>query len=178
MNSKGWRPISRRGHLSQRRGVPNTEPSGRLFHFLRRAAGHLPARCVESDAALQPDAHQPAAREDQSARVRLPGCGEEHGAVSVGLAGACELEILRGATLRALVWFEVREPLSFKHLWKNPMMLMAVVMIGAMAFMPKMMGSMDKDQMKEMQEEMAKAQDPSQLFSSFFGGGGNDDDDD
>lgn len=83
-------------------------------------------------------------------------------------------------TLRAHAkyqYFEKRAPLSFRHLLKNPMMLMGLFMVAVMFFMPKMMENMDPEQMREMQAEMAKNQaDPQEVWNKLFGSKDDDDD--
>ena len=61
--------------------------------------------------------------------------------------------------------------------FRNPTSYMMVVMVLVVIFMPKMMANMDKDQLKEMQDQMS-GNDPQELLNNLFGGGKKNDDDD
>jgi len=73
-------------------------------------------------------------------------------------------------------YFEVRESFGIHTILKNPMSYMAIFSLFFIIVFPKMMNSMDPEQMKEMQDQMAE-NDPSAVFSQMFGGGNKKDDD-
>ena len=75
-------------------------------------------------------------------------------------------------------YFEVREQPGLHTVFRNPMMLMLLFTGFVVLFMPKMMESMDPEEMKKMQEQMGAAQDPASMMKNLFGVGGDDDDDD
>lgn len=77
-------------------------------------------------------------------------------------------------------YFEKREQIGLHTFFKNPMSYMMVVTVAVVVFMPKMMANMDKDQLKEMQEQM-EGNDPQAMLQNLLGGGaagkkGKDDD--
>merc|ERR1719198_1451489 len=74
-------------------------------------------------------------------------------------------------------YFEKREKMGLHTFFRNPTSYMMVVMVLVVIFMPKMMANMDKDQLKEMQDQMS-GNDPQELLNNLFGGGKKNDDDD
>jgi len=68
-------------------------------------------------------------------------------------------------------YFEQRQQFGLSTFLSNPMALMMFVTMGILFIFPKMMKNMDPEQMKEMQEQMNRQQDPSKLFSELMGGG-------
>lgn len=77
-----------------------------------------------------------------------------------------------------VAYFQKREGFNYKSILYNPMIIMMLV-TGVLVFaMPKMMQNMDPEEMKQMQEQMRKQQDPKEMMSSLFGGGEAEDSDD
>ncbi len=73
-------------------------------------------------------------------------------------------------------YFEKKQEISIiKMITGNPMMIMMAISFGAMMFMPKMMEGMDKEQLKQMQEQQA---DPMKNMKKLFGMEQKDNDED
>jgi hypothetical protein len=75
-------------------------------------------------------------------------------------------------------YFDVRQQMSVMAIFQQPMMLMMMFTMGMVFLLPKMMGSIDPEELKKMQAEQG---DPSQMLSQLMGGGkkaGDDSDDD
>jgi len=72
------------------------------------------------------------------------------------------------------MYFEPRQQMSVSSMFMNPMGMMMGFMLLTVVILPKMMGAMDPEEMKKMQEDMKKNQadqpDPQKLLGSFFGG--------
>mmetsp|Transcript_28313 Transcript_28313/g.58065 ORF Transcript_28313/g.58065 Transcript_28313/m.58065 type:complete len:219 (-) Transcript_28313:99-755(-) len=66
-------------------------------------------------------------------------------------------------------YFEPKPTLSIASFMKNPMAYMMLFTLFVVIVFPKMMNSMDPEQMKEMQEQM-QGNDPSALFSQLLSG--------
>lgn len=79
-------------------------------------------------------------------------------------------------------YFEPRKQMNIMSMFMNPMGIMMIVMAVVAFGMPKLMGAMDPEEMKRMQEEMRKNQkdqpDPEKLMKGFFGGGAPESDSD
>ncbi len=64
-------------------------------------------------------------------------------------------------------YFEKKEEISvIRMITGNPMMIMMVLSFGVMMYMPKMMEGMDKEQLKELQEQQG---DPMKNMKKLFG---------
>ncbi|KAJ1458119.1 hypothetical protein M885DRAFT_514218 [Pelagophyceae sp. CCMP2097] len=68
-------------------------------------------------------------------------------------------------------YFDKREQVGLHTLLQNPMYLMIGVTAILVFLMPKLMESMDPEEMKKMQEQMGSAQDPASMLKTLFGGG-------
>ncbi|CAM6083342.1 unnamed protein product [Calypogeia fissa] len=71
--------------------------------------------------------------------------------------------------LKEDVYYEKREPFSAMSLLKSPMGLMVGFMVVALFLLPKLMDSIDPEEMKRVQEEMRNQPTPS--FTSLLQGG-------
>jgi hypothetical protein len=60
-------------------------------------------------------------------------------------------------------YYEPRQGFSLFAIFKNPMLLMMIVMGGMMVMMPKMMENLDPEQKEQMQRQMEMQQDPSKV---------------
>ena len=65
-------------------------------------------------------------------------------------------------------YYEPRQGFSIFALFKNPMLLMMLVMGGMMFMMPKMMENLDPEQKQQMQRQMEMQQDPSKVSLYFI----------
>lgn len=73
------------------------------------------------------------------------------------------LELIAHASYQ---YYEARQRFSIFAIFKNPMLLMMLVMGGMMFMMPKMMENLDPEQKEQMQRQLEMQQDPSKV--SFF----------
>jgi hypothetical protein len=60
-------------------------------------------------------------------------------------------------------YYEPREGFSILGIFKNPMLLMMIVMGGMMFVMPKMMENLDPEQKEQMQRQLEMQQDPTKV---------------
>jgi hypothetical protein len=60
-------------------------------------------------------------------------------------------------------YYEPRQGFSLLAIFKNPMLLMMLVMGGMMFIMPKMMEGLDPEQKEQMQRQLEMQQDPSKV---------------
>lgn len=69
-------------------------------------------------------------------------------------------------------YYEPRQGFNLFGIFKNPMLLMMLVMGGMMVLMPKMMEGLDPEQKEQMQKQMELQQDPTKVrekvLSSLF----------
>ncbi|KAL7513634.1 hypothetical protein ACHAXN_013005 [Cyclotella atomus] len=66
-------------------------------------------------------------------------------------------------------YYEPRQGFNLFAIFKNPMILMMIVMGGMMFMMPKMMENLDPEQKEQMQRQLEMQQDPSKMLSSMWG---------
>jgi ER membrane protein complex subunit 7 len=83
-------------------------------------------------------------------------------------------QILIIHALAEIQYFEERKSgwLMVSSLFKNPMLLMMVVMVGMMYMMPKLMEDMNPEERAQMKKQMAMQQDPVKMLGDLFTGGG------
>ena len=65
-------------------------------------------------------------------------------------------------------YYEPRQGFNLYGIFKNPMLLMMLVMGGMMVLMPKMMEGLDPEQKEQMQRQMELQQDPSKVRDIFL----------
>ncbi|KAL7488146.1 hypothetical protein ACHAW6_013744 [Cyclotella cf. meneghiniana] len=66
-------------------------------------------------------------------------------------------------------YYEPREGFSILGIFKNPMLLMMIVMGGMMFLMPKMMENLDPEQKEQMQRQLEMQQDPTKMLTQMWG---------
>ena len=60
-------------------------------------------------------------------------------------------------------YYEPRQGFNIFGIFKNPMLLMMLVMGGMMFMMPKMMENLDPEQQEQMKRQLEMQQDPSKV---------------
>lgn len=70
-----------------------------------------------------------------------------------------------------LEYFDKRQQPGLHTLFKNPMLLMMAFTMCMVVFMPKLMDSLDPEERKRMEDQMANSSDPQKMLKGLFGMG-------